>query len=127
MWCLISGILIVIVTFGEAASGYEENTVSEGGTLVGAVTLDGQVPRPKGYYLITLPDQVYCGRISDGQGWRLLQPFNVGPDGQFRDVVVSLPTGQRFANQMVEQPYTRFGITTAAQSQILPTLMRQQQ
>ena len=48
------------------------------------------MPKPKGYNLITLPDQVYCGRISDGQGWRLLQPFNVGQAGQFRDVVVYL-------------------------------------
>ena len=39
---------------------------------------------------MTLPDQIYCGRISDGQGWRLLQPFNVGRAGEFRDVVVYL-------------------------------------
>ncbi|HXH86611.1 hypothetical protein [Petrachloros mirabilis] len=90
MRCLISGVLIVVVTFGEAAWGYEETMVSEGGTLLGAVTLDGQVPKPKGYNLITLPDQVYCGRISDSQGWQPLQPFNVGSAGQFLDVVVSL-------------------------------------
>lgn len=33
---------------------------------------------------------MYCGRISNGKGWRLLQPFNVGPEGEFRDVVVYL-------------------------------------
>jgi len=64
--------------------------VTDGGSLSGAVSLDGQVPKPKGYNLITLPDQIYCGRISDGHGWRLLQPFNVGPAGQFRNVVVYL-------------------------------------
>ena len=37
-----------------------------------------------------LPDQFYCGRISDGQGWRILQPFQVGPAGEFRQVVVYL-------------------------------------
>ena len=69
---------------------YEETTVLEGGTLTGSVKLTGQVPKPKGYNLTTLPDPFYCGRISDGQGWRILQPFNVGPAGEFREVVVYL-------------------------------------
>jgi carboxypeptidase family protein len=69
---------------------YEEITVTDGGTLTGRITLSGVVPKPKGYNLTTLPDQVYCGRISDGQGWRILQPFQVGPAGEFREVVVYL-------------------------------------
>src|SRR5687767_10341555 len=83
------------------AWAYEEVTVSGGGTVLGTVKLDGQVPKPKGYNLTTLPDQIYCGRISDGQGWRLLQPFNVGPAGEFRDVVVyleGLEKGKSFAS-----------------------------
>ena len=73
-----------------AAFAYEEITVSEGGTLTGTVKLEGKVPKPKGYNLVTLPDQYYCGRISDGQGWRILQPFQVGPQDEFREVVVYL-------------------------------------
>ncbi len=69
---------------------YEAITVSEGGTLTGTVKLEGNVPKPKGYNLTTLPDQFYCGRISDGQGWRILQPFQAGPAGEFREVVVYL-------------------------------------
>ena len=72
------------------AYAYEEIAVSNGGTLAGTITLLGEVPKPKGYNLTTLPDPVYCGRISDGQGWRILQPFQVGPAGEFRDVVVYL-------------------------------------
>ncbi|MBP8117044.1 MAG: carboxypeptidase regulatory-like domain-containing protein [Nitrospira sp.] len=72
------------------ARAYEAITVTEGGTLTGTVTLEGAVPKPKGYNLTTLPDQFYCGRISDGQGWRILQPFQVGPAGEFRDIVVYL-------------------------------------
>jgi len=72
------------------AQAYEEITVSDGGSLSGTVTLVGEVPKPKGYNLTTLPDQIYCGRISDGHGWRLLQPFNVGDKGAFRQVVVQL-------------------------------------
>lgn len=67
---------------------YEAVTVGDGGRLVGNVVLEGDVPKPKGYNLTTLPDPIYCGRISDGQGWRLLQPFQVGDQGEFREVVV---------------------------------------
>jgi hypothetical protein len=87
---LCAALIAAFAGAGEVAWAYEETVVSEGGSLVGTVTLEGKVPRPKGYNLITLPDQVYCGRISNGQGWRLLQPFNVGPAGEFRDVVVYL-------------------------------------
>ena len=68
--------------------GYEEVPVSDGGTLQGIVTLIGEVPKPKGYNLVTLPDAVYCGRISTGTGWRLLQPFVIGPNGGFKNIVI---------------------------------------
>jgi hypothetical protein len=73
-----------------SAAAYEEIEVKDGGTLTGTVILDGKVPMPKGYNLTTLPDAIYCGRISDGRGWRLLQPFTVGPKGEFQQVVVLL-------------------------------------
>ena len=79
----------------ERAHAYEEVVVTDGGTLVGTVTLQGTVPSPKGYNLTTLPDPVYCGRISDGRGWRLLQPFDVGEAGAFRQVVVHLEAIER--------------------------------
>lgn len=69
---------------------YEEVAVPDGGSLSGTVHLDGKTPGPKGYNLTTLPDAIYCGRISDGRGWRLLQPFNAGPNGEFRQVIVQL-------------------------------------
>jgi len=67
---------------------YEEVQVADGGTLRGKVTLAGQIPHPKGYNLVTFPDPVYCGRISNGTGWRLLQMFHVADNGAFQDVVV---------------------------------------
>ena len=98
--------LLAMIGLGGPAWGYEEITVTEGGSLVGTVTLDGHVPKPKGYNLTTLPDQLYCGRISDGQGWRILQPFQVGPAGEFRDVVVYLEgidKGKPFVEKSVPQ------------------------
>lgn len=85
-WIIGSAILAV----SGYALAYEEFAVSNGGTINGIVQLEGQVPKPKGYNLTTLPDPFYCGRISDGQGWRILQPFHVGSAGEFRDVVVYL-------------------------------------
>ncbi len=69
---------------------YEEIAVENGGILSGVVTLEGKVPRPKGYNLVTLPDPVFCGRISTGTGWRLLQPFKADENGGFKDVVIVL-------------------------------------
>ena len=94
MHYVITAAMLAVIGFGGPAWAYEEIAVTDGGSLSGTLSLEGQVPRPKGYNLITLPDQVYCGRISDGQGWRLLQPFNVGQTGQFRDVVVYLENVQ---------------------------------
>lgn len=85
----------VSLVLGQIAETYEEIPVAEGGTLIGTVLLNGKVPGPKGYNLTTLPDAVYCGRISDGRGWRLLQPFNAGPNGEFRQVVVFLDDIER--------------------------------
>ena len=90
MHLVITVAILAAIGLGMPAWAYDEIAVTDGGSLTGTLFLEGQVPRPKGYNLITLPDQVYCARISDGQGWRLLQPFNVGQAGQFRDVVVYL-------------------------------------
>ena len=62
---LVGGAVILCLGLEEPARAYEETTVTDGGTLVGKITLDGETPKPKGYNLTTLPDPVYCGRISD--------------------------------------------------------------
>ena len=98
--------IVAIQGLAWTAWAYEELPVTDGGTLTGTVTLDGKVPKPKGYNLTTLPDHFYCGRISDGQGWRILQPFSVGPSGEFQDVVVYLEgvdKGKPFADRGVPQ------------------------
>lgn len=81
---LLGGLLMIAGT----SHAYKEAPVENGGTLTGSVTLDGIVPKPKGYNLVTFPDPIYCGRISDGRGFRLLQPFRVGTAGAFQEVVI---------------------------------------
>ena len=90
VWKVFSALAFGIFIGTSSVQAYEEMEVSNGGTLSGVVTLEGKVPRPKGYNLVTLPDPVYCGRISTGTGWRLLQPFKVDADGGFKDVVIVL-------------------------------------
>ncbi|MEP6958797.1 MAG: carboxypeptidase-like regulatory domain-containing protein [Nitrospirota bacterium] len=94
---ILIGLLVslFVVSGGGLVDAYEEITVKDGGTIAGTVRLEGTPPMPKGYNLTTLPDPIYCGRISDGRGWRLLQPFMTGPDGAFRAVVVFLESIER--------------------------------
>ncbi|MEC4681845.1 MAG: carboxypeptidase-like regulatory domain-containing protein [Nitrospirota bacterium] len=90
VWNVFSAMALVVFLGASFVEAYEEIEVKNGGILSGVVTLEGTVPRPKGYNLVTLPDPVYCGRISTGTGWRLLQPFKVDDDGGFKDVVILL-------------------------------------
>ena len=85
---LLLGLGLAVGLSAGPSWGYEEVPVPDGGTLQGMVKLIGKVPKPKGYNLVTLPDAVYCGRISTGTGWRLLQPFVIGPNGGFKNVVI---------------------------------------
>lgn len=87
---MVAGVCAFNLAVTPGTEAYEEIFLAEGGSLSGTVHLHGKVPMPKGYNLTTVPDPVYCGRISDGRGWRLLQPFDVGSQGEFRNVVVYL-------------------------------------
>ncbi|WP_447971484.1 carboxypeptidase regulatory-like domain-containing protein [Nitrospira sp. M1] len=73
-----------------ASAKYEEIQIEDGGALSGVITLQGELPNPKGYNLVSFPDPAYCGRISNGKGWRLLQPFQIGEEGKFENVVIYL-------------------------------------
>lgn len=72
------------------AVAYEVQGLSNTGSVAGTVTLAGAIPEPKGFNLVTFPDPEYCGRISNGDGWRLLQEFRVDDQRRLQDVVVML-------------------------------------
>ncbi|MDT7043213.1 carboxypeptidase-like regulatory domain-containing protein [Candidatus Nitronereus thalassa] len=82
----------VALTFflGVPGWAYEEIPVSNGGTITGTITLAGGSPRPMAFNLATIPDAVYCGRISTGTGWRIVEDFLVAPNNGLKDVVVVL-------------------------------------
>ncbi|MBI5777106.1 MAG: carboxypeptidase regulatory-like domain-containing protein [Nitrospirae bacterium] len=72
-------------------SAYEVVEVEHGGAVTGKVTLEGQpIPTSQGFNLVTFPDPEYCGRISNGSGWRLLHDFSTDQAGGLKDVVVTL-------------------------------------
>jgi hypothetical protein len=73
-----------------SALAYEEVTVTDGGRITGKVTLKGGKPVPRGFNLVTFPNAVYCGRISNGRGFRLLKEFTVAQDHGVKDVIVML-------------------------------------
>jgi len=99
----ISLILVVAVFLtGESplALAYEVMNVEAGGSIRGTVTLKGAAPSPKAYNLITFPDPEYCGRISDGNGWRLLKDFVVNDRNHMQGVVMvveGVTAGKPFA------------------------------
>lgn len=91
MWLLIVVMALLLVEADVSPSwSYDEIAVMDGGTITGKVTMTGGKPVPKGFNLVTFPDPVYCGRISTGTGWRILDEFTIAPDGGLKDVVVML-------------------------------------
>ncbi len=76
--------------FGQTAWSYSEIQVTNGGTIQGKVTIEGGKPRPMAFNLVTIPDPVFCGTISTGTGWRIVEDFIIGPNKTLKDVVVML-------------------------------------
>ena len=95
----LMAVLAALLSTAVPVWAYEEVTVTHGGTVQGRVTITGGAPIHKGFNLVTFPDPVYCGRISTGTGWRILEEFGIAPNGGLKDVVVMLadvPKGKPF-------------------------------
>lgn len=81
---------MLILATGSTAWSYQEIDVRDGGNITGKVRMTEGKPTPKGFNLITFPDPAYCGRISTGTGWRVLEEFRVSADRGLKDAVVLL-------------------------------------
>lgn len=82
--------ILALLSGAVPGQSYDVVEVEHGGTIEGTITLDGTVPEPKGFNLVTFPDPAYCGRISNGRGWRLLHDFVVSHEGGLKDAIVFL-------------------------------------
>jgi hypothetical protein len=83
----------VLLTLAVQGEAYDVVDVANGGTIAGIVTLNGPIPAPKAFNLVMFPDAQYCGRLSNGRGYRLLRDFTVQSAGDvqgLKDVVVFL-------------------------------------
>lgn len=80
--------LLLLLVCVSSVWAYEIREVENGGSVQGTITLSGPVPDPKAYNLVTFPDPEYCGRISNGRGWRLLRDFSVDEKHRVQNVVV---------------------------------------
>ncbi len=87
-WIVIFGLTVTL--WAQPSWSYVETNVMNGGTIEGRVTIEGGQPRPMAFNLVTIPDPVFCGTISTGTGWRLVEDFIIGPDKGLKDVVVFL-------------------------------------
>jgi hypothetical protein len=87
---VLLGLGFSLVVGVPGVSAYQEAPVTDGGRIAGTVAIKGGKPVPRGFNLVTFPDPLYCGRISNGAGWRLLKEFTIGQENGVKDVVVML-------------------------------------
>ncbi len=87
--------LFMVMLGASIGWSYQEVAVENGGSMSGTVTLLGGKPRPMAMNLVTIPDAVYCGRISTGTGWRIVEDFLVGSGGTLKDAVVMLKNAEK--------------------------------
>jgi hypothetical protein len=89
----IAAVIVTVMLLTVVVQAYDVVDVRDGGTIAGIVTLSGPIPAPKAFNLVMFPDAQYCGRISNGKGYRLLRDFTVQSAGDvqgLKDVVVFL-------------------------------------
>ena len=110
---VVVGILMQGLLLRSGAEAYESTVVTDGAFVKGTVTFRGMAPEPKPFELRRYPDRVFCGALSDGDGYRFLKEVNVGADGGLKDVVVVIEGVQKgkpftFAEAQVEANVCQF-------------------
>lgn len=70
--------------------GYEEFSDFTGGHLKGTISIKGTLHAPKRFNLVLYADPYYCGRISDGKGWRFSPITRPGPNRSLPGAIVFL-------------------------------------
>lgn len=81
--------LLGIAAIGQAST-YETISVIDGGSVKGKVQFIGSPPDPSVFRLNRYPDQMYCGALSDGSGYRVLREVLMDSTGGLKDVIVTI-------------------------------------
>lgn len=74
----------------DSGFAYEEVSNFKGGHLKGTASIKGALVSPRRFNLVLYADPYYCGRISDGKGWRISPITRLGPDHTLPGAVVFL-------------------------------------
>jgi plastocyanin len=69
---------------------YEEISNFTGGHLKGIISIKGTLVSPRRFNLVLYADPYYCGRISDGEGWRFSPITRPGPNRSLPGAIVYL-------------------------------------
>ena len=75
--------------------GYETINVTNGGSVIGKVTLKGAIPMPRVFPVGIYPFSFYCKKIADGENNVLLDEFFVGTAGGVKDAIVTVQNVQK--------------------------------
>ena len=91
-WIRILSILFVALNVLMPGRGWPYEALPDftGKQLTGTVKLKGKIPIPKRFNLALFPDPYYCGRISDGRGWRISPRPTLGHHEELPGAVVFL-------------------------------------
>lgn len=84
----IVGLIILIFIMIAPPRNHAESHSSTVGHLSGRITFVGKLPQIRKYNLATYPDPYYCGRVSDGNGWRIGPKVTVSSDSRFAGAIV---------------------------------------
>ena len=93
---IVKGMLLPIICVGlnllmlGVGWTYEALPGFTGKQLTGTVKLKGKIPTPKRFNLALYSDPYYCGRISDGKGWRISPVPALGKHTELPGAVVFL-------------------------------------
>jgi hypothetical protein len=89
-WMFLIPILFLEVLMPGLGWTYEALPGFTGKQLTGSVKLKGNIPSPKRFNLVLFSDPYYCGRISDGRGWRITPRPALGDHEELAGAVVFL-------------------------------------
>jgi len=87
---LFAIILYLILPPVDSGFGYEEFSNFTGGNLKGTIAITGTLVSPRRFNLVLYADPYYCGRISDGKGWRFSPITQPGPNRSLPGTIVYL-------------------------------------
>lgn len=87
LWCILLPV--------HSGFGYEEFSNFTGGHLEGTISITGTLVSPRRFNLVLYSDPYYCGRISDGKGWRFSPITRPGPNRSLPGAIVYLVDVQR--------------------------------